>query len=361
VSTTPRLALVGSRTTRHRDAIGTGITAFALDATDGWRLVGTFETTNPSFLALDPRRDVLHAVHGDGDQISTFAVDTTTGRLTLLGTRSTMGTNPAHLTFTPDGRFVVVANHSSGSIVSLPVEEDGTLGTVCGSVELAGAPGPHRSDQTGPKPHQVVFDPTGRYFLAPDKGVDAVAVGAITADGALRIAGSVALREGSGPRHLVFHPHLPCAYTIDELSSTVTVLVLDVGTGSFSRQQILPTTDSRDVADTRGAEITIDASGEFLYASNRSGAGDHTPGGPGQDSIAIFRVDPITGLLDTVGFQRCGGIRPRFIALNDSGSLLFCANERSHTITELAVAGDGTLSTARVVASTGSPVCIVFR
>jgi 6-phosphogluconolactonase len=361
VSTTPRLALVGSRTTRHRDALGTGITVFALDGPDEWRLVCGFDTTNPTFLALDPRRDVMHAVHGDGDQISSYALDVSTGGLTLLGTQSTMGTNPAHLTFTPDGRFVMVANHSSGSIVSLPVEENGTLGTVCSTIELTGTPGPHRSDQTGPKPHQVVFDPTGRYFLVPDKGVDAVAIGTIDPDGTLEVHRSVALREGSGPRHLVFHPYLPYVYTVDELTSTVTVLGLDVSTGSFARLQILPTTDPLDVGDTRGAEITIDPDGKFLYASNRSGAGDHTAGGPGQDTIAIYRVHPFTGLLDSIGSQPCGGIRPRFIALDDSGSLLFCANERSHTITELAVGSDGTLSKARVVASTGSPVCIVFR
>ena len=151
---------------------------------------------------------------------------------------------------------------------------------------------------------------------------------------------------------------LPCAYTIDELSSTVTVLVLDVGTARFRvadpAHHRLPGrgrhTGRRD-HHRRVQRLPVRIQPKWRRRSH--------PRWARQDSIAIFRVDPITGLLDTVGFQRCGGIHPRLIALNDSGSLLFCAS--SHTITELAVAGDGTLSTARVVASTGSPVCTGFR
>ena len=48
------------------------------------------------------------------------------------------------------------------------------------------------------------------------------------------------------------------------------------------------------------AEIAIDVSGRFLYASNR-----------GDDSIAVFRVEPNTGKLDKLSVTPAGIKGPR--------------------------------------------------
>ena len=98
--------------------------------------------------------------------------------------------------------------------------------------------------------------------------------------------------EGAGPRHLAFHPTLPVVYSIDELSSTVTVFDWDPDAGELTRRQILASTAPDDVDDTRGAEIAVHPGGRFVYASNRRGAGDHIPGGPGSDTIAITTSTP---------------------------------------------------------------------
>ena len=41
-------------------------------------------------------------------------------------------------------------------------------------LRLEGEPGPHRVEQPFAKPHQVEFDPSGRFIVVPDKGVDRI-------------------------------------------------------------------------------------------------------------------------------------------------------------------------------------------
>jgi 6-phosphogluconolactonase len=38
----------------------------------------------------------------------------------------------------------------------------------------AGEPGPHKAEQASSHPHDVVFDPSGRFVLVADKGLDRI-------------------------------------------------------------------------------------------------------------------------------------------------------------------------------------------
>jgi 6-phosphogluconolactonase len=354
------IALVGSRTTTQRNARGRGISVFRVDGPGTWNQIAEYPITNPTFLVADPDREIVHTVHGDGTEVSTFHLDTKAGTLSLLGTQPTAGRNPAHLALTPDRRHLIVVNHSSGSMVSFRVRRDGTLGPMRSCLEFTGEPGPHRTDQSGSKPHHVVFDPSGRFFLVPDKGLDTIFICRIDTDGDLQLHSSARTRQGAGPRHIAFHPHLPLAYTVDELSSTTTVFEWDEARGYLTRRQILPTTDPFDTEDTRAAEIAVHPTGRFVYVSNRRGAGDHTPGGPDPDTIAVFETNPIDGTLSVHGVYATGGIRPRHFVLDPSGTRLYAAHERSDSIIEFAVGDDGGLSPVGTTALSGSPVCILL-
>ncbi|MEO5321071.1 lactonase family protein [Arthrobacter sp. CC3] len=353
----PTVAYVGSRTTPERGT-GAGISSFII--TDGrWTLLEETPAVNPGYLVIDPVSQVLHAASGDHDYITSYRMNDD-GKLKELGRQPTLGTNPAHTCLDPSGRYVLVVNHTSGSVVSLPILPDGTLGPVAGQLKLAGDPGPHRTDQTGAKPHQVVFSPVGDYFLVPDKGLDTIFTCALDAEtGRLELAGRLRLREFSGPRHVVFHPHHPVAYAINELDSTV--IVLDCSSPESLRPlQYLPTIEVSDTRDSRAAEVVISADGRFLYASNRSGAGDKTPGGPGSDTIAVYAVKA-DGTLSPAAWTPSGGIRPRFITLSGDGTTLYAANEKSNSIDAIEIDVDSGLPlSGRRVVQTGSPVCIVF-
>lgn len=345
------LVYVGSRTTRERNARGAGISVYRLDAVHGTlapvQVVG--DLVNPSYLALNQRGDRLYSVHGDGHEVSSFAVDATSGRLQWLQTQDCQGRNPVHLALDPSGRHLVVANHLTSALAVLPVQADGTLAPVSQVLTLEGTPGPHRKEQPFAKPHFNPFDPSGRWVVVPDKGLDRV-FSLRFEDGRLHGAQQVDTREGAGPRNLVFHPAAPYAYVVNELDSTVTAYRFDVATGALAPLQILTTLPDDFCGNSRAAGIAIDRSGRTLYASNR-----------GHDSIAVFRIDVATGRLHFIAAQRVDGRTPRFFTLAPSGHFLFALNEDSDSIQSFAVdAATGTLAPTGWSLPCGSPVCMVF-
>jgi 6-phosphogluconolactonase (cycloisomerase 2 family) len=351
----PRFAYVGSSTSELPNKRGEGLSAYRIDPASGrWARVQLLDReVNPSFLALDPRRPVLYAVHPAANQVSAIAINDATGELTLVNRQSCGGDNPVHLALDATGRFLVVANYGSGSVVVLPVSADGSLGGRTDLVALKGEPGPHRTEQAVPHPHHCPFDPTGRIVVVPDKGLDRLFVFKLdAAKGALVPADppSVKVRSGAGPRHIAFNPRLPYACVINELDSTVSVFRF-TGTGGLEPLQVLPSIPATFTGDNTGAAVDVAPSGRFVYVSNR-----------GHDSIGIFRVDESTGLLSPVAWEPTKGATPRFIGLDPTGGRLYAANQRGDTIVEFDVdEAAGTLkATGRIVVAS-TPVCVVWR
>jgi 6-phosphogluconolactonase len=347
-------AYVGSRTTRERNARGEGISVYKVDPVSGsLALIQLVENlTNPSFLALNKDKDRLYCVHGDRQDASAFKINPD-GTVALLNTVTTGGLNPVHLAIAPDDRFLVISNHSGGSLSVVEILADGRLGGLVQCTMMEGPVGPHRVEQNGPKPHFNPFDPSGRFVIVPDKGLDRIfsfEFNAETGGFSPAPVPHVMTREGAGPRHVAFHPSLARVYAINELDSTATVYELDQQTGELVALQVLSALPDSFTGNSRAAEIEVDKSGRFLYASNR-----------GYDSIALFSIHPKSGLLSFIEAFPSGGETPRFFTLSPSGEYLYVANEDTDTLVTFAVnAENGRLtSTGRLVA-TGSPVCMVF-
>ncbi|MDH6164925.1 6-phosphogluconolactonase [Variovorax boronicumulans] len=346
-------AYVGSRTTRERNARGDGISIFKVDTERGTLapidLVGNL--VNPSFLALSRDGEFLYTVHGDESEVSAFKVDRRTGLVEFLNRQSTQGKNPVHLALDPSGRFMVVSNHIGASLAVLPVREDGSLGELTQLVKLEGPIGPHRIEQKQAKPHFNPFDPSGRFVIVPDKGLDRVF--SFRFDQGKLVPAAVpfvSTRETAGPRHIAFHPAAPLAYVVNELDSTVTAYRVTPATGALQPFQIVSSLPESFTGNSRASEIQIDAPGRFVYASNR-----------GYDSIAVFSVDPATGALKFIGAPPTQGKTPRFMTATPDGRFMFALNEDSDSIVTLAVDPvAGTLAPTGASVRTGSPVCMVF-
>ena len=349
-------AYVGGYTTKDRNGRGEGINVYRVDAGSGtWshlQLLG--DIANPSWLLLDRPGRVLYAAHGEGVEASAYAIDSASGRLRALGRQPTGGTNGVRLGIDASDRFLVCANYNTGTVATLPIEPDGSLGTLRDLVPLEGTPGPHRTQQTTTHPHDVAFDPRGRFFLVPDKGLDAVFAFRVDPTSGKLVPGrprSVATRRGAGPRHAGFHPTAPYAYVLNELDSTLTTYRFDPEDGGLVPLQVITTLPPAFTGDNTTSEIAIAPSGRFVYASNR-----------GHDSIVIFRVDEAAGVLEPVGWEPTRGKTPRFFTLDLAGGFLYAANQDSDTIVAFRVdPRAGTLTPTGQVVSVGSPSSIVFR
>ena len=348
-------AYVGSFTTAQRKARGDGIHVYGVDGANGtWaHLQHVKDLTNPSFLVLSPDQRFLYSVHGDGDYASAFALDSKTGQLRAINRATTGGNNGVRQAVDPNGRFLVVANYASGSVAVLAIAADGSLKDQHQLVALAGEPGPHKSQQASSHPHDVAFDPSGRFVFVPDKGLDRIFIFCFdAATGWLSPAQphSVKSRPGAGPRHLIFHPKLAIVWVLNELDSTTATYRWDAQRATLAPIQVTTTLPTTFTGYSTTAEIAVSPDGRFVYCSNR-----------GHDSVTIYATDPADGSLTTIGWQPTLGRDPRFIGLDPAGRFLYAANEQGDTIVAFRVdVMSGKLSPTGQVINTESPVSIVF-
>lgn len=346
-------AYVGSFTTAKRKARGKGISVYRIEASGAWSLIEVLETVaNPGYVALDRKQRFLYASHGDGDMVTAYAIDAQTRKLRFFNQQPSSGDNGPHLVVDPSDQYVVCAN--GPGIVVLPIHADGSLAPSTHAVVPPGKEGPYKREQgLGAHPHQVLFDPGGRFLISPDKGVDATHIYRLDLATGKLVPNDppyVKARYGAGPRHLAFHPSRPLAYLINELDSTVTTYRWDGVRGALTPVHIIPTIPATFVGDNTGAEIAVAPSGKFVYVSNR-----------GHNSIATFAVDANDGTLAPIGWESTQGAKPRFFALDPAGEMLYVANEDSDTIVafRLDAANGKPVLTGQIIA-TGSPSCIAF-
>ena len=352
--TTSMYAYVGSFTSAQRKARGDGIHVYRADpGTGAWTHVQHIgDLVNPSYLALSHDQRFLYSVHGDEDYATAFALDPTTGQAKLLNRAATGGKNGVREAVDASGKFLVMANYASGSVAVLGIAPDGSLKDGNLAVGLPGEPGPHKVEQTSSHPHDIVFDPSGRFVLVPDKGLDRVFVFHFdSATGSLvpTVQGSVKSRPGAGSRHLAFHPKLPIVWVLNELDSTIATYRFDAERGTLTALQVMSTLPTDFTGYSTTAEIAVSPDGRFVYGSNR-----------GHDSVTIFAANP-EGLLSVIGWQPTQGSSPRFIGLDPAGHFLYAANEQGDTVVTFRVDGaSGRLTPTGQVIKNASPVTIVF-
>ncbi|MER5986262.1 lactonase family protein [Streptomyces sp. NPDC001787] len=346
-------AFIGSFTSNG----GPGITAVAVDRDTGALSVlgSTDAVPDPSFLAVGlgpgPGGSTLYAV-GETARGTAAALDISGDVPRLLGgIRAVNGEAPTHLALA--GGHLVTANYGSGSVTALPVRADGSLGEAASVLQHEGS-GPDAGRQAAPHAHQVLTDPSGAWVLSVDLGTDSVRVCALDpGTGALSLRGETALRPGTGPRHMAFHPGGAHAYVLNELEPTVTVCRWDAAAGVLEPTgeiAVLPEgPSSGDTVRTYPSEVVVSHDGRFLWTANR-----------GHDSISVVTLDETGGSAALAATVSCGGRWPRDLTLDPTGQWLYAANEHSGDVSWFGV--DAETGVPRFAGSIEAPAasCVVF-
>jgi 6-phosphogluconolactonase len=345
----------------YTDKDSKGIYAYRFDPASGEsEPVGlAASTANPSFLAVDSNNKYLYAVNetdnfngGHTGAVSAFAIDRNTGKLTLLQQVASLGADPAHLSLDHTGRYLLVANYTSGNIAAFPVEADGKLGARSAFVQHSGS-SVNQERQTGPHAHEIQTSPDNQFVLTADLGLDELLVYRFDAKTGALTPGNppfVKVSPGSGPRHFAIAPSGKFVYLVNEMSSTITVFSYSADSGRLKELQTISTLPQGFKGENTTAEIEVDAMGRFLYVSNR-----------GDDSVETFAIDPHTGALSFVQRTPTGGKTPRHFTLDPTGKWLFAANQDSNTINIFAVdPASGRMTATSYTLQVSSPVCVVF-
>ncbi|MFF1357519.1 lactonase family protein [Streptomyces sp. NPDC058297] len=301
---------------------------------------------DPSYLALSPARDILYAVSETAEG-AVAAFRTGDGKPELAGRGVPVrGSGPTHLALY-DGH-VLTANYGSGSVTSVRLRADGTLDAENADVLRHEGSGTHPKRQQGPHAHQVVPDPSGRWAVSVDLGTDSVRVCSMKG-GRLDVHREVALRPGSGPRHLAFHPRGDRAYILNELTPTVTVCQWDAAEGALQPLGEISVLPDAPHGDAFPSAVVVAPDGRFLWTATR-----------GANVISVLALEA-TGDRPTLrATVSCGGDWPRDLALHPSGGFLYAANERSGDVTWFAV--DRETGLPRRSGSIEAPAasCVIF-
>jgi len=353
---------IGTYTTLNGISTGAlGIYAFQWDAEHG--LVSAIHpvgaTTNPSFLALHPSGRFLYAVNEDApssgtDHITAFAVGDANSPepLRAIGTVSSQGLAPCHLTVDSSGKWLFVANYLSGTIAVYPIQPDGRLAQASQTIQQKGS-GPFAARQKSAHAHEVVLSPDGRFLLSADLGADRIFVYRFDATTGTLTPNSepqVALPAGYGPRHLVFSNDTLTIYVVTELTPAVVTLRWNAQRGSMTQLGVTSTLPAADPVEPGAAEIVLHPNGKFLYVSNRG----HS------NTIAIFHISR-DGLPTPAGHVSSNGNQPRFFSIDPSGKFLIVANQGSGELVTFSIdQSSGALTRVGPAASVPAPVSFVF-
>ncbi|MFO0927831.1 MAG: lactonase family protein [Gemmataceae bacterium] len=378
----PLMAYVGTFSSPLRDVLptqvdlppgnGQGIHLFRVNrATGALTPAGVYPLgTSPSCLAVNGAGTRLYSANetdrvGDGKEgtVSAFAIGRTDGKLELLNTVRSGGAGPTYVSLHPSGHFLLVANYFGGSVAVLPILPDGRLGAATDVKTDAGKIGPRRAtnapsgsfafsghDRT--HAHMIQADPSGRFVLHVDLGLDRLYVWRFEASkGLLQPTDmpAIALPPGDGPRHFHFHPNGRWLYSIQEEASTVVLFDYDGATGRLTARQTVSTLPAGFAGSNFCSEILVSADGRFVYAGNRL-----------HDSIAVFAVGA-GGALSYVGEEWTRGNYPRSFAFDPTGRFLYCCNQRGDNVTVFQVDGKtGGLRFTGQYTPVGNPSHLVF-
>jgi 6-phosphogluconolactonase (cycloisomerase 2 family) len=378
----PLIAYVGTFSSPLKDVLptqvdlppgnGRGIHIFKVDrATGAMTATGVHEIgTSPSHLAVNAAGTRLYSANetdrqGDKKEgtVSAFAIDAKDGSLKPLNTVRSGGAGPTYVSLHPSGKFLFVANYFGGSVAALPILEDGKLGEATDVKADDGKIGPTRAknaptgsfafsghDRT--HAHQIQTDPSGKFVLHVDLGLDRIFVWRFDATKGTLTATTppaVALPPGDGPRHFHFHPNGKWLYSVQEEGSTVVRFDYEADAGTLTARHTISTLPKGYAGSNFCSEILVSSDGRFVYVGNRL-----------HDSIGIFAVGE-NGDLAPVGDEWTRGNYPRSFAFDPTGTFLFCCNQRADHVTVFRVdRKTGALAFTGHYAAVGNPSCVTF-
>lgn len=309
--------------------------------------------SNPTFLNVDDSRKLVYVCsemkNEDGSKSGEVAVlkyDHDFQFSLAQQLKSTEKTT-CHIQRDQNSEYLTVTSYHGGAVGLLKLTETGLVDSL---VDVAVHEGkkdkPEPENQ--PRAHSSFYSNDGQYLLVQDLGFNQIVTYKIdnTAHKLVKVQVKQ-LPDGTGPRHLTFHPTKSLAYVINELNSTVIVFAFNSEDGTLSELQTISTLPEQFTGSSATAEITISQDGRFVYGSNR-----------GHDSIVVFAVQD-DGTLKTVQHISTKGGHPRHFTLMPGGNYLLVANRDGNNIVSFKVDKEtGLLSETAFEAFSTKPVCL---
>lgn len=310
-------------------------------------LIDSIETESPSFIARSG--DVLFAVNELGGGQGTVSMFKKEGESFVLSDQqSSSGDDPCHVVISPKGNFLTVSNYSGGSW-SRYLFDSGSTGRLEGrQVQRYKGQGTNPDRQEKPHIHAAFYSGEGQLFVA-DLGTDHIYIyDEDPSSGRVTLVDSIRTPDGSGPRHLAFHPSLPLLYSLFELTGEIGVY--ERVEGAWKLQSVLPIYEEGFDGEQGAADIKVSPDGRHVYATNRGDA----------NVICWYTIQP-SGMLEYSGASSALGKGPRNFNITSDGQHVLVANQNSDAIVVFQRdTASGALTPTDIKVKVPSPVCVIF-
>ena len=311
----------------HVSGPGKGFSASHFDAKTGVLSHPEFvtEAGGPAYFVLAAGQTRLYTCNSDGF-VSAYSVTSEGRSLTLLNKVPSEGGDPSYISLDKTGKFLFIANYQGGSIVAFALKPDGRIGDRTAFVQHLGS-GDDPKRQTHAYAHSIIVDPTNRFVLTADLGLDKLFVYKFDVDtGALtpNAPAFVSVPPGLGARHVLFHPNGRWLYLDTEMGSKVVFFHWNSANGSLEQVQVVSMLPQDFDGVSAAAEVKVSSDGRFLYGTNRYEEKGHN------GDIVVFAIDQKSGLLTEIQHISSGGETPRNFEFDPSGRWMVVTNHGSN-------------------------------
>lgn len=310
-------------------SIGSRLLRYDLGAAGALHACGEIELGSPVHYAWPhPYRRLLYvacsermiAPRDSGHQLVVVGVPDDGAPLRQVGPPVPLRSRTIHMTLDRTGSYVFCLFNDPPGLQVHAIDAGGAIGP-----EI-----PQRRLELGVYPHQVRVFPDNRWLVVAARGYNprggkpeepgalyrfAIDAGRLTP--VQKVAPNAGF--GFGPRHLDFHPWLPCLYVSLERQNQLQVFRHVDGSIEERPWQVLDTLapGKRPEFEQFAGAVHVDPAGAFAYVANRD---DPHPGKEashlsGDNSMAVFRLDPATGAASLAGHSELDAYHVRTFSL----------------------------------------------
>lgn len=268
------------------------------------------ELKNPTWITLNQAQTHLFVL--DGDQLAGLTLFKRQENFSWKKVNSVFKTKSSgcHISFHEQSQTAYVSNYHEGSIDLYQIEDNQLIYRTRYFHHGSSI----HPNQEASHIHMTLLSRDQSQLYACDLGADQVYHYQILENGELTLRDNLELPEGTGPRHLVLHPHLNRIYLIGELSNTTWELRIK-DDHRLERLSYHLNIDPNLIHTSSGAAIKISNNGRHLYCSTRFA-----------DQITFFEVND-QGRLFKKQVIESGGKTPRDFSLNMSEDYLLVAHQ----------------------------------